>query len=182
MAARKKARTKRAPKKKTARKRSAPDWSERFCARLAECGNVSAACLAAAVGRSTVYQRRDTEPAFASAMREALEVSTDALELEARRRAHDGLPRLKFHCGLPIMVPVLGPDGLPLVKDGQPVLVPYVEHEYSDTLLIFLLKAHRPKKYRERHEVKHKGTLRLRHTAEDLSDDELANIVKGEPK
>ncbi len=48
------------------------------------------------------------------------------------------------------MVPLLGQDGLPVLNEGGgPILVPYVEHEYSDTLLIFLLKGGRPERYRE---------------------------------
>lgn len=48
------------------------------------------------------------------------------------------------------MVPVVGADGLVVKdKDGKPELVPYVEHEYSDTLMIFLLKGARPEVYRE---------------------------------
>lgn len=33
----------------------------------------------------------------------------------------------------------------------------------SDLLLIFLLKGHRPEKYRDRYEVKHDGRLRVEH-------------------
>jgi hypothetical protein len=149
--------TKQAPKKgkkaaaKKKPKRTAPDWAPAFLAALAVTGNISDACQAAGVkARSTFYERRDNDNAFAALAAEALETSTDALELEARRRAHDGLRRVKFHQGEPIMVQALGPDGRPLKARGQPVLVPYVEHEYSDTLLIFLLKAHRPEKYRDK--------------------------------
>lgn len=139
--------TKPAPKKEP-RKRSAPDWAPRFLAALAETGNVTAAARAAGVNRDTFYQRRDADEDFARAAAQSLETATDALELEARRRAHDGCPRVKFHKGEPLAVP--GPGGEP---------VPYVEHEYSDTLLIFLLKAHRPEKYRDRLDLT--GTARM---------------------
>lgn len=65
------------------------------------------------------------------------------LELEARRRACEGVERKKFHQGEPVIDPVTGKH--------------YVEREYSDILLICLLKAHRPKKYRERFEQQHTG-------------------------
>jgi hypothetical protein len=137
------------PKKAPAKSREAPDWAPTFLARLAASANIRASCHAAAVGRSTVYRRRDSDRAFAAAMSDALDDAVDDLELEARRRAHEGCRRVKFHQGDPIMVPLLK-GGKPVLNDaGDPALVPYVEHEYSDTLMIFLLKAHRPAVYRE---------------------------------
>lgn len=56
------------------------------------------------------------------------------LEDEALRRAKDGLRRLKF-----------GKDGLPL--NDPETNKPYTEYEYSDTLLMFLLKGLLPEKY-----------------------------------
>ncbi|MBX6773030.1 MAG: hypothetical protein IRY83_14975 [Chloroflexi bacterium] len=55
----------------------------------------------------------------------------DALEAEAWRRAVDGVER-------------------PVYQNGQRV---GAVREYSDTLLIFLLKGGRPQKYRERYEL-----------------------------
>ena len=164
-----------------ARKRTAPDWGPLFLTVLARTANIKAACLAAGKARSTVYERRDSEPAFASAMADALEDATEDLELEARRRAHEGLRRVKFHAGEPIMVPTYGPDGQPLMsEDGEPVLVPYVEHEYSDTLMMFLLKAHRPERYRERVEVKNTGTVAHQHSFDltKLTDAQLDQLER----
>ena len=107
-------RTKRAPKKRTK-----PDWSPAFLAALAQSGNITEACKLTKVGRTTFYERRNSDPAFQSALKDAFAVATDALEAEARRRAMAG----------------------------------------DSILLMFLLKAHRPKKFRERHEVKHKGRI-----------------------
>lgn len=53
-------------------------------------------------------------------------------------------------------------------------MVPYIEHEYSDTLLIFLLKGARPEVYRERADVRHSGKIDV----SALSDDELRAIVE----
>jgi hypothetical protein len=47
----------------------------------------------------------------------------------------------------------------------------------SDTLAIFLLKAHRPEKYRERYDVKHSGALTL-DKAREMTDDELDEELK----
>jgi hypothetical protein len=81
------------------------------------------------VARNTVYERRDADPEFAKAMADAIESGVDDLELEARRRAKDG--SLK-----------------PVFQGGEHV---GDIREYSDTLTIFLLKAHRPEKYRDNH-------------------------------
>ncbi len=152
--------TNRTPKKGAVRKTTAPDWAPRFLSALAATANVSASCLAAGIARNTVYLRRDADEGFAKRMADALEDAVDDLELEARRRARDGLRRVKFHQGDPILVPLFREDGLPALDErGAAVLVPYVEHEYSDTLMIFLLKAHRPEKYRENVKVEVTGKV-----------------------
>jgi hypothetical protein len=128
-------------KKGRARQRSKPDWAPRLLAALRESANVQLSCAAAGVPRRTFYNRRDADPEFAAAVAEALEDGCDLLEAEARRRAVEGVPRPKFdRAGRPIIDPATG--------------LQYVEREYSDTLLIVLLKAHRPEKFREnyRHE------------------------------
>lgn len=114
-------------------------WVPGFLAALAESGNVSTACRSVGIDRSTPYDVRKEDADFAAAWDGALDQATDALEAEARRRAHAGLVRKKFDKGQPVIDPETGSQ--------------YVEHEYSDTLLIFLLKAHRPEKFRERYEV-----------------------------
>jgi hypothetical protein len=59
-------------------------------------------------------------------------------------------------------------------ETNKPVTVPYVEHEYSDTLLIFLLKGARPEKYRERADVRHSGKIDV----SKLTDAELQSIIE----
>src|ERR1700756_5465712 len=96
------------------------DWTRRtiqkrqqFLELLSESGNVRASCAALNLCRSTLYQWRASDSAFAAAWDSALELGADGLEDEARRRAMAG----------------------------------------SDILLMFLLKALRPEKYRERSQV-----------------------------
>lgn len=86
-----------------------------FLGMLRQRGNVREACEAAGCGRSTAYEWKDTDPAFAAAWVTAIEDAIDGLETAAWARAR----------------------------------------KQSDTLLIFLLKAHRPALYREttRHEL-----------------------------
>ena len=102
--------------------------------------------------------------AFAEARRQAC----DVLETEARRRACDGVKRLRFYKGEPIIDPTTGKQ--------------YAEHEYSDTLMMFMLKGSLPEKYRERHSVETSGPGGgpITFKAEDLTDDELAVIAKGQ--
>lgn len=103
------------------------DWQATFLATLADCGNVSGSIKAAGVGMSTAYRHRRTDPKFARSWRRSLRMAADALEAEARRRAVDGVKRPVYQGGK---------------KVGE-------VREYSDTLLIFLLKAARPIKFRE---------------------------------
>lgn len=131
-----------------------PRWAKAFLVALAEFGNVRHSCEVAGIDRKTAYNLRDADKTFATDWEQAQEEAADLLEQEARRRAERGVQRLKFHKGSPIMVPAIGADRLPIKDDdGKFVMVPYVEHEYSDTLMIFLLKGIRPEKYRERQEI-----------------------------
>lgn len=135
-----------------------------------------AACDATTIERSTAYDLRNTDEAFAADWLVALDEAADLLEAEARRRAYEGVQRLRFHQGNVITVPLVDVDGKPMLDEKeQPIMVPYIEHEYSDTLLIFLLKGARPEVYRERTDVRHSGKLDV----SKLSDDELRAIVEG---
>lgn len=149
-----------------------PDWKPAFLATLAKTANVSASAEAAGIHRDTAYHARETEgrdgadlveaQAFANVWDEALEIATDALELEARRRAKDGVERLKFY------------EGAALIDPRTDEV--YIEREYSDGLLKFLLIAHRPETYREQVVHEHSGRIR---TVHELSDEELAAIAAG---
>ncbi|MDP6775701.1 MAG: hypothetical protein QGI83_02930 [Candidatus Latescibacteria bacterium] len=110
-------------------------WPERFIENLRRAGNVKAACTAARVGRATVYRHRATVESFAEAWDDALEEACDVMEQEAYRRAVKGVRR-------------------PVYQQAQ--LVGYVR-EYSDGLLQFLLKAHRPERFSERTRHEHSG-------------------------
>src|SRR4051794_28958869 len=102
-------------------------WYQAFLDRLAETSNVAAACRHAGISRQTAYVNKAANAEFAALWDQAIEDATDDLELEARRRAKDGCEKPVFYQG----------------EECGSV------REYSDTLMIFLLKAHRPDKYRE---------------------------------
>jgi hypothetical protein len=103
------------------------DWHEPFLAALTRTGNVRLACRATGVPRATAYSHRSDSKAFTARWDEAIDDATDTLEAEARRRALKGALRPVYHKGKRVGV----------------------IREYSDTLLIFLLKANRPEKYRD---------------------------------
>lgn len=114
----------------TIKRRARRPWKERFLSALRLTGNVRAASAAAGVTRSTAYGQRETDQAFRQAFDDAREEAADRLEQEAFRRAHDGTRR-------------------PIGVNGKTHFI----REYSDTLLIFLLKAARPQRYRDNHRV-----------------------------
>lgn len=115
-------------------------WRRAFLLALASNGNITKAAAAAEVARSWAYTCRTADPSFAEEWDEALEIAADTLEARAWRRANFEDIQYKFtKSGDPILHPVTGE--------------PYYEHVGSDTVLITLLKAHRPEKYKDRKEV-----------------------------
>lgn len=94
-------------------------------------GNVSRACKKAKISRQTAYRTRQSDEPFRAAWAEALEIAVGLLEDEAWRRAQEGVLEPVFWRG----------QRLGSVR------------KYSDTLLIFLLKAHKPTVYRENIDV-----------------------------
>jgi hypothetical protein len=102
-----------------------------FLTTLAESGNVKRAAKHIGCSRSILYLHRQQDPAFAKAWDAALAEAMDTvLEPEAVRRAVEGVLKPVYHQG---------------EKVGE-------VREYSDTLLIFLLKGGKPARYRERFE------------------------------
>lgn len=120
----------------TPKKKANPpaDWRERFLTALRREGVVSYAARSAKVSRQHVYLVREAEKEFAAAWDDAIEEATDGMEREAIRRATKGVKRHKryFFFGEEIAHDVIT--------------------EYSDSLLMFMLKANRPEKYRERYD------------------------------
>lgn len=116
---------------------------DKFLAAYAAIGITTKAAKAAGLSPSEPYHWLKEEgmhgDEYRARLAKAEKEAEDALEAEARRRAVDGLKRFKFFQGEPI----IDPD----------TRQPYYELEYSDTLLIFLLKGINPEKYRDRQSV-----------------------------
>ena len=94
--------------------------------------NISSACRVAAVERNTYYLWLERDEQFALAVKQADAAATERLEREAYRRAVEGSPykRTSYWHGEPV-----GTDE---------------KIEYSDNLLMLLLRARRPDLYREK--------------------------------
>lgn len=112
---------------RSARTNRTPKKRTAFLKALSETASVLRACRLSRVTRSVVYEWRAQEKDFEKAWDAALELGSDALEDEAIRRAHDGVLKPVYQKGY---------------RCGT-------IREYSDTLLIFMLKARRPKRFRD---------------------------------
>ena len=118
------------------RKKRTPEKEAEFLAALTEGGgNVSEACRQVRIGLRTVYEWRQGDKAFTESWDRAVERGSNFLEDEAIRRAMQGVEEPVFYQGKKVST----------------------IRRYSDTLLIFMLKARRPEKFKDRSEVQHKG-------------------------
>ncbi len=125
------ARAKGIPEKFTADKRAV------FLAALAKHGFVAKAARLAGVDRGTARRARKGDEAFAAAWDAALAEYVEDLEAEADRRAYKGTLKPVYYKGK---------------RCG-------VIREYSDTLMIFRLKALKPEVYKDRSETNHTGNV-----------------------
>ena len=112
--------------------RTAVDWAPAFLKALEESGVIAKAARAAHISRVAVWERRQNDEDFRAKFEAAQTAGALLLEEEAVRRAKDGVRRMKFNpkTGEPYIDPATGQ--------------PYVEHEYSDAILMALLKRHFP--------------------------------------
>lgn len=134
-----------------------PENKEKFLAELRQTANVSHSAKAAGFTRAAAYKNRDRDPDFKAAWEDALEEAIDVLEKEAHRRAFEG-------CEEPVGF-YMGDHGGTFVK------------KYSDTLAIFLLKAHRPERFRDNLHLS--GEVgRGEDPFEKYSDDQIARMYE----
>ncbi len=102
-----------------------------FLAAFRESCTVTQAAKTAGVGRRTHYDWLKADPSYQAQFEDLEDAVTETLEREAMRRGTEGTLKPVFYQG----------------KACGKI------REYSDTLLIFLLKARRPETYRERSDV-----------------------------
>ena len=125
-----------AKKRKVSRSQNASPKKAAFLAAYAETAVIAYAAEAAKVNRRQHY-RWLKDPVYAEAFAEAREIAIESLEGEARRRAVQGVAEPVYYKG-----EVVG-----------------TIQKYSDVLLMFLLKAAFPEKYREHHRHEHSGGI-----------------------
>lgn len=113
---------------------------EKFLQAIALTGNRTLAAKLAGCSRYTHYNWLEEDPEYGGRFEEAMAEAADLLEQEARRRAVQGVDKPVFRTAYD--------------DKGKPTGTEVVGHvrEYSDLLLIFLLKGAMPEKYRERSE------------------------------
>ncbi len=122
-----------------------------FLAAYAQLGTITHASEAAGIDRSAHYRWMREDPNYPDAFAAAQEKSIERLERELERRAVEGVEK-------------------PVYQGGKKV---GTVREYSDTLLIFRLKALRPEMYRDRYHVSaevthHNGDSELDRSIEQL--------------
>ena len=114
--------------------RRTPEKEAELLALITAGDYVSVAAEKCGIARQTVYDWKYADEAFAQRLADAQkrgdEVQVERLEIEADRRARDGIDKGIYYEGVRVAV----------------------ERQYSDTLMMFRLKAKRPDLYRERHE------------------------------
>lgn len=105
-------------------------WIEPFLEAIAEGSSVAAAARRAGVAHAIPRRRYRSDKQFRTAWNEVAQIATKNLEQEAQRRAYHGVLKPVYQKG---------------VRVG-------CVREYSDTLLVFLLKSRKPQVYREGYE------------------------------
>lgn len=114
-----------------------------FLAAYSEIGIIKAACRVAKINRSTYYDWKANDPEFASKLPEAEEDANDTLEYAAYEQAVLGTEE-----------PVAS-GGKVMYVDGKMLMA----RRYSPQLLITLLKARMPAKYKDKSQVEHSGSI-----------------------
>jgi hypothetical protein len=140
-----------------------PEQIANFLDHLARTANVTRSAELANVDRPALYKRRKADLEFAKAWDEAVDLGTDALEDEAIRRAHEGVDDPVFFQGN---------------KCGT-------IRRYSDTLLIFMLKARRPDVFKDRTSTeltgKDGGPIEIETARASLAD-RIARLATARPE
>lgn len=108
------------------------DNREKFLQALkTENGLVATAAESCNLSRTALYAWKNDDDDFSEAWDQIVDITTETLEKEAWRRAHDGVPKDVFYQGEKIAT----------------------ETNYSDQLLMFVLRGRKPETYRDNSKV-----------------------------
>jgi hypothetical protein len=131
-----------------------------FLAAFRKTASVRCAAKAARIDRTLHYIWLTEDPEYRQAFEQAREEAAQVLEDEAVRRAYNGTLKPVFYQGEKVDAVI----------------------EYSDALLMFLLKGRRPEVFRDRADIEHSGPgggpidFRAVKLAEILTLDELKSV------
>lgn len=112
------------------------------------CGQKTAAAKSAGVALRTVQRLRASDPQFEEREVEALLMARDVAEDEARRRAVDGVERIRRHTA----------------KNGT--VYEHIERKYSDTILLRLLERLETGSWRQKQQIQRAGCTTFKTRAE----------------
>lgn len=125
-------------------------WQAAFLEALARMPNVAAACRVSGVHRATVYRHAQNDPVFREAWKEAVDIGVDLLERIAHQRATTGWESEETRRRVKRVLRESTREGeaaeLVVVEDET---VTVTRAEVSDHLMVTLLKAYRPRRFRE---------------------------------
>jgi hypothetical protein len=137
---------------------------KKFLKAYGECGVVKRACQFAKIHRTTFYVWRDRDEGFKACLPFFEEDANDTLEYAAYVQSVLGTEEPAVSMGQlvyeyePVIEngePKLDSKGKPVMKRGKQTII----KKYSPQLLITLLKARMPEKYKDKQQVEHSGTI-----------------------
>jgi hypothetical protein len=140
-------------------KRTAKKRKKDFLLKLEATASMTRAAKLSNVPRRTVYDWIDNDEDFVKDLEKSKLIAVEALEDEALRRAFEGTER-------------------PVYQGGKKV---GKIREYSDTLMVMLMKGNLPEKYKERFSGeltgKGGGPIKTHHTKDDIDWDKVPTEV-----
>jgi hypothetical protein len=140
-------------------KRSLSKKKKDFLKAMEETASVRRACKLAKIPRRTVYDWREKDEEFEKDFQKSRIIAADALEDEAVRRAHEGILK-------------------PVFQGGKKV---GTIREYSDTLMVLLLKGNLPERYKDRFSGELSGQgggpIKHQHKNDEIDYDSLPTEV-----
>lgn len=156
-----------------------PEAWDRFLQIIAETANVSRAARETGIERVVAYERRNNDPEFAELWDKARATAFIILEGEAHRRAYEGTEKPVIYQGQQCYTAARDEDGNPILKDGNPVLVPLTINEKSDQLLMFLLTGN-DKRYARKQEITGAGggPLAVGMGVADMTPEQLNDFIR----